>query len=273
MANYVVSDASLSAVADAIRSKGGTSEALTFQNGFVGAIRDISGGWVKTLAAVFNQTDRVFTTDELDDLRRFLTVTATYEDDTSEVVTGYELSGMLSAGTSTILVSYGDKMASFSVTVTEAVDVTPDFSSWSTSKSSVAVVKNTTDKTLLVQTNSNGSWRSAESGEIDVDEGFGYRLSAHVEYFAGTVCVSLAQSSGDMLLMISSPTTTSSGDYIADGIPSESNHYTAKGRLRFFVTMGTSMAGRAVFSNIKLIKYATTTQAEALHVLMGGESA
>lgn len=271
MANYVVSDASLSAVADAIREKGGTSAPLAFPEEFVQAIEDISGGWVKTLAAVFNQTDRVFTTDELDDLRRFLTVTATYEDDTSEVVTGYELSGMLSAGTSTILVSYGDKMASFSVTVTEAVDVTPALSSWS-GKSTTAVT-NMTDKTLLVHTNSNGLYRSAISGEIDVDEGFGYRLYAHIEYFAGTACVSLAQPSGDMLLMISSPNTTSSGDYIADGIPSESNHYTPKGRLRFFVTLGTSMAGRAVFSNIKLIKYATTTQAEALHVLMGGESA
>ena len=89
MANYVVSDASLSAVADAIREKGGTSAPLAFPEEFVQAIEDISGGWVKTLAAVFTQTDRVFMTDELDDLRRFLTVTATYEDDTSEVVTGY----------------------------------------------------------------------------------------------------------------------------------------------------------------------------------------
>lgn len=44
MANYVVSDASLSAVADAIRSKGGTSEELAFQADFVQAIEDIETG-------------------------------------------------------------------------------------------------------------------------------------------------------------------------------------------------------------------------------------
>lgn len=44
MADYVVSDTSLGAVADAIREKGGTSEPLEFPDGFLTAIGEISGG-------------------------------------------------------------------------------------------------------------------------------------------------------------------------------------------------------------------------------------
>lgn len=44
MANYVVSDASMTAVADAIRSKGGTSEELAFPADFVQAIENIETG-------------------------------------------------------------------------------------------------------------------------------------------------------------------------------------------------------------------------------------
>lgn len=44
MANYVVSDTSLTAVADAIRTKGGTSANLTFPTEFVSAINAIPTG-------------------------------------------------------------------------------------------------------------------------------------------------------------------------------------------------------------------------------------
>ncbi len=44
MANYVVSDTTLAAVADAIRTKGGTSAQLSFPQGFVDAIAAIETG-------------------------------------------------------------------------------------------------------------------------------------------------------------------------------------------------------------------------------------
>lgn len=44
MATRIVSDTSLTAVADAIREKGGTSSSLTFPDGFVDAIEDIETG-------------------------------------------------------------------------------------------------------------------------------------------------------------------------------------------------------------------------------------
>ena len=44
MANYLTTDTDLTAVADAIRTKGGTSAALAFPEEFVAAIEAISGG-------------------------------------------------------------------------------------------------------------------------------------------------------------------------------------------------------------------------------------
>lgn len=44
MADYLVTDTELTSVADAIRTKGGTSASLSFPTGFVSAISAISGG-------------------------------------------------------------------------------------------------------------------------------------------------------------------------------------------------------------------------------------
>ena len=52
MANYIVSDTNLTAVANAIRTKGGTSEQLEFPDGFVSAIGDIQTGGGVTVEAL-----------------------------------------------------------------------------------------------------------------------------------------------------------------------------------------------------------------------------
>ena len=44
MAEYLVNDTDMTAVADAIRNKGGTSDALTFPGGFVDAVGAIQAG-------------------------------------------------------------------------------------------------------------------------------------------------------------------------------------------------------------------------------------
>lgn len=44
MANYIATTEELTAVADAIRAKGGTSDALAFPDGFVSAIGSIQTG-------------------------------------------------------------------------------------------------------------------------------------------------------------------------------------------------------------------------------------
>lgn len=73
---------------------------------------------IVSISAVFDQADAVILdTDDLDTLKQYLTVTATYEDLSTREIIGYTLSGTLTVGTSTITVSYGGKTATFTVTV------------------------------------------------------------------------------------------------------------------------------------------------------------
>ena len=74
---------------------------------------------LSSISAVFTQgSNVVYSVDSLDYLKTMLTVTALYSDSSTRTVTGYTLSGTLSAGTSTITVSYGGKTTTFTVTVT-----------------------------------------------------------------------------------------------------------------------------------------------------------
>lgn len=70
------------------------------------------------ISAVYTQSGTVYDTDALDSLKSDLTVTAIYSDSSTATVTNYMLSGTLTAGTSTITVSYGGKTSTFSVNVT-----------------------------------------------------------------------------------------------------------------------------------------------------------
>ena len=274
MSNYLTTDTDLTAVADAIRAKGGTSAQLAFPAGFVSAIDALkTSGWVKTLTAAVDQTGRVFTTDELDDLRPLLTVTAAYEDGTSEAVENYELSGTLTAGTSTIVVSYGDKATVCSVAVTEAEDITPSLGSDSLTAITPgrsAYKLYDADKTLFVYTASNGTYVGMQTPLFSVEEGYGYRLSASVEYFEGDLALGFRSSKNTAFLRTG--IKQESGDYVVDGVLSDFAQCTDMIRLFFAVTWNESKAGRAVFRNIRLIKYATAAPADALQLLMGGES-
>ncbi|MBR3346273.1 MAG: BppU family phage baseplate upper protein [Solobacterium sp.] len=71
-----------------------------------------------SITAVYTQSGTVYNTDSLDDLKSDLVVTANYDDETSETVTTYTLSGTLTEGTSVITVSYGEMATTFNVTVT-----------------------------------------------------------------------------------------------------------------------------------------------------------
>lgn len=71
-----------------------------------------------SISAVFTQSGTVYTNDTLDTLKQYLTVTATYADSTTAVVTDYTLSGTLGEGTRTITVSYGGKSDTFNVVCT-----------------------------------------------------------------------------------------------------------------------------------------------------------
>ena len=92
------------------------------------------------LSAVFTQGGAtIYDNAVLDSLKQFLVVTAIY-DDSSTVTIGdnyYTLSGSLTAGTSTITVTYGDMSTTFTVTVTAFpyqyvtyIENTGDSNSW-----------------------------------------------------------------------------------------------------------------------------------------------
>ena len=73
---------------------------------------------ITSISALFNQGQIVvYDTDSLDVLRPMLIVTAYYVDETSEIVTDYTLSGVLTVGTSTITIAYGGKTTTISVIV------------------------------------------------------------------------------------------------------------------------------------------------------------
>jgi lysophospholipase L1-like esterase len=81
---------------------------------------------LESITVVFDQDDAaIYTTDTLDTLKQYLTVTASFSDNTSETVTGYTLSGALNDGNNTITVSYGGKSTTFVVVVTAVSVVEP----------------------------------------------------------------------------------------------------------------------------------------------------
>ena len=63
----------------------------------------------------------IFESQDIDDLKRYLTVSAHYNDGSIETVNDYTLSGQLQAGISTITTSYNGYTASFNVITTEFV--------------------------------------------------------------------------------------------------------------------------------------------------------
>lgn len=72
-----------------------------------------------SISALFEQGQAViYDDDTLDDLKQYLTVTATYDDGTTSIITTYELSGTLNPGASSIQVSYENKKAYFTANVT-----------------------------------------------------------------------------------------------------------------------------------------------------------
>lgn len=74
-----------------------------------------------SISAVYTQSGTVYETDSLDSLRSDLIVTAHYSDSTTSTITNYVLSGTLTAGTSTITVTYDSKTTTFNVTVYSSV--------------------------------------------------------------------------------------------------------------------------------------------------------
>lgn len=82
-----------------------------------------------SISATYTQSGTVYDTDDLDDLKSDLVVTATWSDSTTSTVSSndYMLSGTLTSGTSTITVSYGGCTDTFNVTVVGLSSITATY--------------------------------------------------------------------------------------------------------------------------------------------------
>lgn len=81
-----------------------------------------TGKTLISITAIFDQGQNViYTDDSLDTLKQYLTIIATYDDSSTSAVTAYTLSGTLTVGTNTIIVSYGGKTTTFYVNVVKGV--------------------------------------------------------------------------------------------------------------------------------------------------------
>lgn len=130
----------------------------------------------------------IYSDDTLDTLRQYLTVRATYDDGTTQVVTGYTLSGTLTVGTSTIQVGYREKYASVNVPVSQAV------------------VRYNITNNLTGVTNSNTDTTIAEGNTytgILTAETTGYRPTNVVVTMGGTDITSTAYDSSTRTITIS----------------------------------------------------------------------
>lgn len=75
---------------------------------------------VTGIEAVFEQGNHIiYDNAGLESLRQYLTVTATYEDGSSNAVAGYTLEGILTEGTSTVTALFGGQSDTFDVLVTQ----------------------------------------------------------------------------------------------------------------------------------------------------------
>lgn len=95
-------------------SYGGSSQ--TFQVSVLSAPRTL----ISITALYTSAGHTVYDYDSLDSLKPYLTITANYDNNSSDTVTDYALSGTLSAGTSTITVTYNDKTTTFNVIVEDS---------------------------------------------------------------------------------------------------------------------------------------------------------
>ena len=87
----------------------------------VNALESLLSGGISRIEAVYTQSGTIYVGQSLDDLKPDLVVTAYYLDGTSNIVTAYTLIGTLTAGTSTITISFGGKTTTFTASVTDAV--------------------------------------------------------------------------------------------------------------------------------------------------------
>lgn len=256
----IVSKSKLTALATAIKTKAEVSGTYTLDD-LVDVVDDIEtggGGETITLSAVFDAGEnKIFTTDTLDDLKQYLTVTATVSGQTSATYTipadAYTLSGTLAAGSNTITVTWLNKSTTFTVSgVIAATNVTPTLTSVVvTSKAQYGVMNNA----ITVFGTSAGTYGSA-GVPMTLEAGYRYRVTADCDIQkSGTIGLIYFNNSSANKAFGSTNQLSASGKLLYDGLPSDNAYFDTAPTLRFTESWSTSVIGCAHYRNLKIIKY------------------
>lgn len=268
-------DSDLTSVANAIRTKGGTSAQLAFPAGFVSAIGDLSTGTGYSVSAVMAQgTEKIFTTDDLSVVKRYLTVTVTYSDQSAEVLPAdaYTLSGTLTAGYSTITVTALGVTTTVSVHVTAATDVTPDFAAVNGYAAQVAWESTTHELSVIGV--SQTAYAQGYVSSLHLRSGYRYRITAKVNVLNSTTNARITfMNTSNSATIATTNYLTADGDLYYDGIPSDSSAFMTTPRLNLYIAWTSATQGAAAFKDVKVIEYSDADANELLNIMMGGQSA
>jgi hypothetical protein len=138
-----------------------------------------------SISAVFNQGSAIiYDTNDLNILKQYLTVTATYDDSSTGVVTNYTLSGTLTEGTSVITVAYKGKTTTFNVTV--------EHNPLPSGYTKVNYLENTSTSAIKLPVRLGSSVKNKISAKVYVDTdpssgaGYGYTLCGCGESFSAS---------------------------------------------------------------------------------------
>lgn len=211
-----------------------------------------------SITAVFTQGDNIiFDVDDLQILKQYLVVTATYDDSSTATVNGYSLSGTLEEGTSTVTVTYQGKTTTFTVDVTDGTDVTPNLENLvglgSASKQTVVPISS---NSVRIYATTASTYCGAQIS-IALEAGYTYRLSYNVNITRGNPRIIFRDSTTEKSL--GGIAATENGYYSRDVVPSDSQNWSSStspsGLLTLFITYSASETGDVTFTNVKVIKY------------------
>ena len=205
---------------------------------------------VLSISAVFDQGDNEFYLDTtLEDLKQYLTVTASYDDGTSGVVSTYTLSGELSAGNNTVTVEYGGKSTTFTITVINGWNVTPNLTTATKGRSSTQYTYNPTANTLRVYTTTAATYHAIWY-PFTMESGYEYHLSTGITVTKGKAMIYFTANANNSSSLDSTSTYSESQEEVTKVLSYNAN----VGRLYFTCTWSTSEVGDITYSNFKIIK-------------------
>ena len=150
-------------------------------------------------ASIYLHGNTIYTDDTLDTLRQYLTVIAYFEDGTNQAVTGYALSGTLTAGTSVITVSYRDATTTVNVPVSQAV------TRYTITNNLTGVTNSNTDTTIAEGNTYTGVLSANTSGytPTDVSVTVGGTDVTSTVYDSSTHTITITNVQGDIVIVAS----------------------------------------------------------------------